>query len=145
VHLVIKALVLGLVTVFMIAAVWDIASRTSQDRLKAETSAQELRDRAQEQMQRRCVAMEAHALIACVREIIEASDEHQRANYDLAAQQGMDEWAFWMMWTGVFSAGVTAIGVYWVKETLAETRKAVRAADDAVVVTRQIGEAQTRA
>ena len=43
------------------------------------------------------------------------------------------------------TVAVTGLGVYWVRETLAETRLAVKAAEDAVAVTREIGQQQVRA
>ena len=57
-----------------------------------------------------------------------------------------DGWAQWAMaLTGLGALLVSIWAVRLLKATLKETRDAVRAADDAVGVTREIGEAQTRA
>ncbi|MEC5291220.1 hypothetical protein VSX64_08700 [Aurantimonas sp. C2-6-R+9] len=146
VHTAVTAIFLIIIIASAIGAIWSVASRTTRDRIQAEAAAQEHARHADQEIERRCaVAQGPRAVAVCVREIIESTNEEKRAERDLAAQSGMDEWAFWMMWASFFSAGVTGLGVYWVKETLAETRHAVKAADDAVVVTREIGRAQTRA
>ncbi|KDA04063.1 hypothetical protein [Hyphomonas oceanitis] len=56
--------------------------------------------------------------------------------YDLKAQQDMAKWALLML-------VVTAVGVVYIAITLKEAASATLAAQDAVRVTRQIGEAQT--
>lgn len=57
-----------------------------------------------------------------------------------------DTFAQWIMAIlGVVATGISAWAVVLVRDTLDETRRAVKAADDAVVVTREIGQAQTRA
>jgi hypothetical protein len=56
----------------------------------------------------------------------------------------MATYAKWLFWVSVVSIGITGLGIYLVWGTLAETRKATFAAQDAVRVTREIGEAQVR-
>lgn len=54
-------------------------------------------------------------------------------------------WALGMLVVSTLMMLVSALGVWWIRDTLNETRRAVKAADDAVTATRDIGEAQTRA
>ncbi|HEX2019057.1 MAG TPA: hypothetical protein VGO17_08985 [Aurantimonas sp.] len=98
-------------------------------------------------------------MAVCIREVVEANRENQRAEYDLAAQRGMDRWAFWMMWIGAFSATATAVGIFLIYRTLTYTRDAATAARDTVdearrataaavetaAITRQMGQRQLRA
>ena len=81
----------------------------------------------------------------CIIDEIEASNEHERAEKDLVAQTEMALWALGMLVVSTLMMLVSALGVWWIRDTLVETRKAVKAADDAVTVTREVGEAQVRA
>lgn len=81
----------------------------------------------------------------CVIEALKIQSEQQYAAADLKAQQEMATWAHLMFI-------VTGAGVIFIAQTLDATRAAVReakdatkAAQDAVDVTREIGEAQVRA
>ncbi|MCB8836501.1 hypothetical protein [Aurantimonas sp. VKM B-3413] len=77
-----------------------------------------------------------------------ATMEDQRAVGNLNTQRELSDWAegtLWATWIiGTATVFVAAPGAWWVKETLVETRKAVIAAQDAVVVNREIGELQVR-
>lgn len=131
----------------MVAAVsWIIplskGYQTANEQYQAErayyASTQEQRDR--------CLGLGA---VAEIKECFAADEgtrrSETRAEQNLNAQQEMADWAEAMLWTSIISTLVTAIGVVYVALTLAETRNAVKAADDAVVVTREIGQAQVRA
>ena len=78
-----------------------------------------------------------------------ATTEQQQSAYDLNAQREMSNWAESTMWAtwlvGSATVIVAALGAWWVRDTLVETRNAVKAANDAVAETRRIGEAQVRA
>lgn len=56
----------------------------------------------------------------------------------------MAVFAKWLLALNDFTTGVTIVGVWFVRDTLIETRRAVRSADDAVAVTREIGHSQLR-
>jgi hypothetical protein len=71
-----------------------------------------------------------------VKEVIESTREAQRSEYDLSAQEAMADSAFWMMLSSVIGSAVGAFGVFYLALTLAETRLAVKAAEDAVKVSR---------
>ena len=67
---------------------------------------------------------------SCLAEFIDAEAEKKARTYDLVAQQDMAKWAFVLML-------MTGVGIYFLRETLVETRKVT-------LETRRIGEAQTR-
>lgn len=75
----------------------------------------------------------------------QTSRNEWRQEQDLRAQRDMAKWAFIMLWVTGASVAVTSLGVVYVALTLQETRRAVKAADDAVAVTREIGNKQLRA
>lgn len=81
----------------------------------------------------------------CIIEVVEACNEHERSEKDLIAQTEMALWALGMLVVSTLMMLVSALGVWWIRGTLTETRKAVKAADNAVTVTREIGQAQIRA
>ncbi len=96
-----------------------------------------------------CAALPtARDAIQCYDDSVTAGRDHHRAEQDLDAQREMADWAEGMLWAtliiGVFTIFVTALGAFWVKKTLDVTRAAVKAADDAVEVTRAVGNAQIR-
>lgn len=91
----------------------------------------------------------------------EAEREQQQRNEsrDLQAQEGMAFWAMWMFWAAFGTVVLTAIALWAIIRTLHHTkiaaqytgdmleqaRRATVAAEDAVVVTKQMGIMQTRA
>lgn len=106
--------------------------------------------RAAERAYGKCAAIgDVEKALRCYQESYEASADERRAEHDLNAQREMADWAEGMLWAtgliGFLTISITGLGVFWVRETLVETRKAVKAADDAVEVTRAIGQAQVRA
>ena len=85
------------------------------------------------------------AFRSCIDEQMRAYDSEQKADADLRAQQDMALWAFWVVLMSGGTMLVTAVGIFYVRETLEATRLAVKSADEAVAETRRIGEAQVRA
>jgi hypothetical protein len=85
----------------------------------------------------------------CYKESSNAAHENTRAEQDLNAQREMAYWAELMVWfsmiIGVSSIFITGVGIHYVRRTLDVNSAAVKAANDAVEVTRTIGEMQTRA
>lgn len=91
-----------------------------------------------------CVGLKSATLRECVIEAVEAAQHESESRQDLYAQQDMSKWAFWMMIISGLTFLVTGLGIVWIRDTLIETRRAVSAADDAVIVTREVGENQLR-
>lgn len=92
-----------------------------------------------------CVDTEPTALRECVVKAAEAAQSQSEARQDLYAQQDMSKWAFLMMIISGLTFLATLLGIVCIRDTLIETRRAVKSADDAVKVTREIGQAQVRA
>ncbi|EAQ24335.1 hypothetical protein ROS217_08795 [Roseovarius sp. 217] len=93
---------------------------------------------ATNQIEQSCLISDLSNFSKCVAEIINSTNEDQRAQDDLEAQTEMALWAFWMLVATVIVALITGLGVIFVWQTLKATQ---RMATD----TREIGQAQTRA
>ena len=86
---------------------------------------------AKQEIGNTCAGLNGVAQTECIRNIIEATNQHKRSEGDLIAQRNMSRWALWMLIATALMAIVTAVGVYFVWQTLRDTRR--------------IGEAQVRA
>lgn len=86
---------------------------------------------AQDEIKHTCVRLNGVAYTECIIGVVEATNENERSEGDLNAQRNMARWALWMLVATIAMAVITAGGVYYVWKTLK--------------VTRDIGEAQTRA
>lgn len=72
-------------------------------------------------------------------------EEKNRLQQNLDAQKKMANWAGKMFWVGISESAITLLGIILVGFTLRATKRAALAAEDAVIETRRIGEAQVRA
>ncbi|CDX60829.1 exported hypothetical protein [Mesorhizobium plurifarium] len=102
-----------------------------------QTSQQYVADTKQ-RVEHECAKVGPARVLECVQEIVEASRESQRAEYDLSSQQEMAVWARWTFIStvaGLFVSIAALAGLFW---SLAQTRTAIW--DN-----RHFGEAQVRA
>lgn len=74
----------------------------------------------------------------CAEEAIKAGHEHSRSEHDLTAQREMADWTWWLLIVAFIQTPITAVGIVLLLRNIQQ-------ADDALVETRRIGEAQTRA
>ena len=100
---------------------------------------------AQSRVEATCGGLEGIGFAECSIQIEQSERENHQTQKDIRAQRYMAIWAFLMAFGAIGTLGVTAVGLAWIKANLDETRKAVKSADDAVDVTRDIGQAQVRA
>lgn len=100
---------------------------------------------AQNRVTRTCGVVKDASFSECYIKIEQSERENHRAQKDLRAQRYMAIWASIMAIAAVATVGVTGLGLFWIKGTLDASRDAVKSANLAVEVTRDIGEAQTRA
>jgi hypothetical protein len=112
-------------------ATWDLSASHTAYSQTADQKAQDYAESAQDRISRTCVELSPAESAECIREIIETTKEAQTAQHDLAAQRSMALWAAAMFWATVSTVVVAAIGIYYVRNTLMETRR--------------IGQAQVRA
>lgn len=80
----------------------------------------------------------------CVHNALTSQRDQQRANYDLHAQMGMREAAFWMFMIGGFQAIAGVVGLYFVARTLDKSNEAVVAAQEANTHASKVAEAEFR-
>ncbi|TPE51506.1 hypothetical protein [Amaricoccus solimangrovi] len=140
----VAALVLGLCCLVVVGFGAWTAGFLSDHRVQTERTTR-YAERTDEYIGRTCVGMDRAALLQCATEAIESSREDQRAEYNLNAQESMARWTFWLLGLSVITTGVAGGGIYYVHATLTETRAAVRAAEAANEVSRDVGQAQIRA
>ena len=95
-------------------------------------------ENAQDRIKDRCIALTGAHQAECIKEAIETSGEHQRAEQDVTAQQQMAMWARWMLGATVVMAAITMFGVIFVWQTLVATREIAKE-------TKEIGDSQSRA
>lgn len=112
----------------VIGMIWDVASKNAYDQIQSKSYGEHYSSEADQRIERDCAKREGAALVECVKEVIETSHEQQRDENDLAAQRGMERWAFWMLVATLGSVAVTTIGVVYVALTLREARETTAAA-----------------
>lgn len=88
----------------------------------------------------KCSGLSGQALDDCSDEIDNATREHQRGEYDLAAQQTMALWTAVMGGMAVLGVGLSSIGVYLIWQTWAETSRTANAA----IAAQQLSTAEKR-
>ncbi|MEP3266419.1 MAG: hypothetical protein ABJM86_08825 [Hyphomicrobiales bacterium] len=136
----------------IIAAIWSGGSRhgaaVSQNNRNIIHNAKE----AEQHIEKTCLNREPAEMAECIRHILEATNQHNRAENDLVAQTEMAIWAFWLLIVSTFALAFTAIGVWFIYRTLSITRETLtqatlttKAANETVKVTREMGHAQIRA
>lgn len=128
--------VLALVVIFSIIGFYlgqdDGRSRAAQ------VSAQKHHEDTAAQIETYCAGLSIPTLTECIEKAVETSGDHQRAEYDLAAQQDVAEWTKWVLVVSVVGVLLTLVGIYFVWLTFGETR-------ETNLITKDIGQAQSRA
>lgn len=105
---------------------------------KYEVNSRSYARHAEEDIERRCLGLDPTSSAKCIQDVIESTNESQRAEQDLIAQGDMALWAFWMLIITISMTAVTGLGVVFVWRTLIATQKMA-------VDARAIGRAQVRA
>lgn len=128
---VVTAIFVAVLVGLVLKTTWELSSSNTEYRLEAEQISKGYADRTPELIQSTCVMGDVGAYAKCVDEIVKAANEAQTAQRDLAAQRSMALWAAAMFWATFGTVVVAAIGIYYVRNTLLESRR--------------IGQAQVRA
>lgn len=147
-YLIGPSLFVALLTVSVWAlGLWD-ASADRQHRAEQEAAHQF--ERAENAVEEKCVG--TASFVTCESEVIDASRDYHRNEYDLAAQQDMAQYALLGVFVALLGLIVTSVATFLVYQTLRatldavnEARGATDAANRAVDVTEQMGRAQARA
>jgi succinate dehydrogenase hydrophobic anchor subunit len=117
---VVTALFSTLLAVMVLKWIYETGATTAVSRYVVERNSSQYAANAQERIEHECLKQEAASLVQCIREIVEATNEHQRSEDDLVAQGDMALWAFWMVVISAIGLVVTTIGVVYVAMTLRE-------------------------
>lgn len=130
-----------LVAVLGIGAYWAMfysaGFGSGYNEREAQIEAQHYATETANQIERECSAKAGEAARECIADIVKAERESQRNESDLAAQWKA---ADWVMWASIIAGAqliATVIGLYYIKGTLDETRKAVEDTSEATEAMRE--------
>lgn len=115
---------------FVLFCVWSLSWHYASNAYQAQDQSARYAAEAEQQIEETCFAAGTDTA-KCIREVIEATHEHQRAEDGLNVQRDMANWAFGVLVLSVITLIVTAVGVWYVRNTL--------------LVTRHLGQVQVRA
>lgn len=128
------ALIVGAVVAVAAAYVsWGWGTMSWQ-RADADRRAYQRAAYADEYIKRVCVGADIDVLRECIEGALSASREDRRAEYDLAAQESMARWAWWMLLSSVATVATTALGIYYVRETLRAAIDANRVSETTSII-----------
>lgn len=98
-----------------------------------------------------CSGRSGGAFVECASSILEQNREYQRDEDTLRAQSDAANWAFWAVVFALLQLFATVIGLFFIRDTLAETRRAVadtaaatEAMKDANAFSRQVSAIELR-
>ncbi len=126
---------LGLTVVALLCAVCFIFGRDSgKSEVEPYNHTQHYAERSDIQIENICASKSTkEEAIKCAIEAKTQSRDAKREEHDLNAQKSMAQWAWWMILVtgivGLMTFGVTAVGVWFVRDTLIATSDAVKAAN----------------
>lgn len=84
----------GLIVILCAIMIWDVSARNAKYDRRADYYAANHASEADGAIERECVGTDITAIRKCIEEKVRAEQESQRAEYDLATQQAMSDWAF---------------------------------------------------
>jgi hypothetical protein len=129
----------------LLLVVWQISAQITENRTYAERNAHHYAESAHDEIERSCITRTPAEIANCVEQITKASEDSQRAEYDLKAQRDMSEWSFWVLCVSGLGIVFTAVGIWFVRENLIEMQRQRTISESAIKVSKDIGQAQVRA
>lgn len=132
------AVILGLICLVIVALGAWTAGYLSEQRQQTNRATRQFDGIVDEYIARACIGMDHPALIKCIADAKEISREDRRAEFDLRAQENMARWALWLLALSAITTVVTAVGIYYVRETLVASHRSTD-------IAQEIGVAQVRA
>jgi len=78
---------------------------------------------AEKEISETCLLLKPVAKAKCIREVVEATQENERSERDIVAQESMSLWALWMAVISGITGFVTLVGIFYIRKTLIETRQ----------------------
>jgi hypothetical protein len=79
---------------------------------------------AEQEIRDECLILETTSSVECIRRVLEATNEHERSEADLKAQERMASWAFYMFIASSIATVSTLYGLFLIRQTWFETRRA---------------------
>ncbi|MBE0453638.1 MAG: hypothetical protein IBX58_08160 [Roseovarius sp.] len=142
---VVTALVIAVIAILVLITAFDSGREYGKAIADNATNSRAYSSHAEQEIRGTCFKLHGPAQAECIRRVIEATNESQRAEKDLIAQTEMALWAFWMLIVTTVVAIITGFGVFYVWQTLRATREMVQDTRRMAIDAREIGEAQVRA
>ncbi|MDX8356816.1 hypothetical protein [Sphingopyxis terrae] len=140
-----KALILAITVATIVVASYaamfiSAGYQSGYNDRKAKVEARHYANDAAKDIERSCGELPPSRARECIGEIITAQRENERSESDLAAQWESAEWAKWAGVAALAQLLATVIGLYYIKGTLDETRKAVEDTSEATDAMRKANE-----
>src|SRR3954471_5644651 len=85
------------IIVLVCLTIWHVASNNAHEQIEAQRYSENYAQDAGDRIKSDCLQREGVAIYECAKNVIDPAREQQRDEYDLAAQRGMERWAFWML------------------------------------------------
>lgn len=109
--------------ILFVVAVYKTGGSTAVSQYKNSQHTHQYAADAEKEIEKTCLLLKGGAMAKCITEIIEATNEHNRDEDDRIAQGEMALWAFWMAVISGFTVLTAVSGIYYVRQTLMETRR----------------------
>lgn len=122
--------------VFMLGR--DIGISNTHYSGRAEHNSEQYAGHTKDRIERECVTSHPADMQKCVQEIVEASRESQRGEYDLSAQESMAKWTQWMFMASIGGLAISGLALLALLRSLNQTQTAIK--DN-----RELGERELRA
>jgi hypothetical protein len=123
--------------------VWTVSAQHTEGRAAEQYSRQYAAD-TEKRVAQTCVQRERRAYAECVARMATATRENQRGEYDLAAQQEMSDWTFWMLCLSLWAIIISALGLRALIHTVRQGEAGLERAHEANEITRKTAELESR-
>lgn len=124
---------------------YSMGASNAERNLRAEVSSRQFSETSDERISRNCSEVRGPELISCVQKEVVATQEHRLSEYNLNAQEGIEDSTFYLLWAALGSLAVSLLALNLVWRNLYLARQTLSSTQDMVKDAREIGEAQVRA
>mgnify|MGYP000630675295 CR=1 FL=1 len=135
---VVRALFVVVLIGLTFALGWSAGTSTSYYADRSDDYSQQHAGHTHERISRECTGIDPSGVLQCIQEIVEASRDAERREYDLSAQEAMARWSLWTSIASLAGVAVSLLAVAGVYLSLGQTRQAL-------TDNRAMGEAELRA
>lgn len=102
--------------------IWGLSALHTKDAVGASHRASQYSKDTEQQILEACTVAELSAMRACVTQKIQASEENQRATYDLVAQNDVARWTLWILVLGLVGTILTVVGIHYLRANIKQRK-----------------------